>query len=93
MSSLCITSVSILQVIEKQRLIEFADSLRSKLNYFDELENVSLSFTNNCVLLVRCLNLIMQCRPLKSAFKCLGCFNKQLIYAKSTSSCQSFFFK
>nr|GFC69295.1 conserved oligomeric Golgi complex subunit 3 isoform X1 [Tanacetum cinerariifolium] len=26
-------------VIEKQRLIEFADSLRSKLNYFDELEN------------------------------------------------------
>ncbi len=29
-----------LQVIEKQRLIEFADALRSKLNYFDELENV-----------------------------------------------------
>ncbi|KAI7747737.1 hypothetical protein M8C21_008300 [Ambrosia artemisiifolia] len=26
-------------VIEKQRLIEFADSLRNKLNYFDELEN------------------------------------------------------
>lgn len=27
-------------LIEKQRLIEFADALRSKLNYFDELENV-----------------------------------------------------
>ncbi|KAL8209381.1 hypothetical protein R6Q57_006113 [Mikania cordata] len=31
-------------VIEKQRLIEFAESLRSKLNYFDELENASLDF-------------------------------------------------
>ncbi|KAI3762323.1 hypothetical protein L1987_52749 [Smallanthus sonchifolius] len=31
-------------VIEKQRLIEFAESLRSKLNYFDELENVATSF-------------------------------------------------
>ncbi|XP_076899343.1 conserved oligomeric Golgi complex subunit 3-like isoform X2 [Bidens hawaiensis] len=31
-------------VVEKQRLIEFADSLRSKLNYFDELENVATSF-------------------------------------------------
>ncbi|KAL8253321.1 hypothetical protein R6Q59_037014 [Mikania micrantha] len=31
-------------VIEKQRLIEFAESLRSKLNYFDELENVAASF-------------------------------------------------
>ncbi|KAK9074655.1 hypothetical protein SSX86_007253 [Deinandra increscens subsp. villosa] len=30
------------QVIERQRLVEFAESLRSKLNYFDELENVSL---------------------------------------------------
>lgn len=28
------------QLIEKQRLIEFADALRSKLKYFDELENV-----------------------------------------------------
>lgn len=28
------------QVIEKQRLIEFAEALRSKLKYFDELENV-----------------------------------------------------
>ncbi|KAG6390917.1 hypothetical protein SASPL_148662 [Salvia splendens] len=27
-------------VVEKQRLIEFAESLRAKLNYFDELENV-----------------------------------------------------
>uniref|UniRef100_A0A803NUX5 Conserved oligomeric Golgi complex subunit 3 n=1 Tax=Cannabis sativa TaxID=3483 RepID=A0A803NUX5_CANSA len=27
-------------VIEKQRLIEFSEALRSKLNYFDELENV-----------------------------------------------------
>nr|CAD1827297.1 unnamed protein product [Ananas comosus var. bracteatus] len=27
-------------LMEKQRLIEFADALRSKLNYFDELENV-----------------------------------------------------
>nr|XP_029124233.1 conserved oligomeric Golgi complex subunit 3 isoform X2 [Elaeis guineensis] len=31
-------------LIEKQRLIEFAEALRSKLNYFDELENVSTSF-------------------------------------------------
>ncbi|MED6188717.1 Golgi transport complex subunit 3 [Stylosanthes scabra] len=29
-------------VQEKQRLIDFADALRSKLNYFDELENVRL---------------------------------------------------
>ncbi|KAL2503381.1 sec34-like family protein [Forsythia ovata] len=31
-------------LMEKQRLIEFAESLRSKLNYFDELENVATSF-------------------------------------------------
>lgn len=31
-------------LMEKQRLIEFADSLRSKLNYFDELENVATRF-------------------------------------------------
>lgn len=31
-------------LIEKQRLIEFAEALRSKLNYFDELENVATSF-------------------------------------------------
>ncbi|WOK92079.1 conserved oligomeric Golgi complex subunit 3 [Canna indica] len=31
-------------LIEKQRLIEFADALRSKLSYFDELENVSTNF-------------------------------------------------
>ncbi|KAK6126702.1 hypothetical protein DH2020_039559 [Rehmannia glutinosa] len=31
-------------LIEKQRLIEFAESLRAKLNYFDELENVATSF-------------------------------------------------
>ncbi|KAG8471879.1 hypothetical protein CXB51_036401 [Gossypium anomalum] len=30
-------------VMEKQRLIEFAEALRSKLKYFDELENVSSS--------------------------------------------------
>ena len=29
-----------LQLVEKQRLVEFAEALRSKLNYFDELENV-----------------------------------------------------
>lgn len=29
-------------VQEKQRLIDFAEALRSKLNYFDELENVRL---------------------------------------------------
>lgn len=33
-----------LQVVEKQRLIEFAESLRAKLNYFDELENVWFEF-------------------------------------------------
>ncbi|CAA0836916.1 sec34-like family protein [Striga hermonthica] len=31
-------------LLEKQRLIEFAESLRAKLNYFDELENVATSF-------------------------------------------------
>ncbi|KAK6945655.1 Conserved oligomeric Golgi complex, subunit 3, partial [Dillenia turbinata] len=31
-------------LIEKQRLIEFAEALRSKLNYFDELENVATNF-------------------------------------------------
>lgn len=29
-------------VVEKQRLIEFAEAVHSKLHYFDELENVSL---------------------------------------------------
>ncbi|KAG6642298.1 hypothetical protein CIPAW_09G133000 [Carya illinoinensis] len=28
--------------MEKQRLIEFAEALRSRLKYFDELENVRL---------------------------------------------------
>ncbi|KAF5181180.1 Conserved oligomeric golgi complex subunit [Thalictrum thalictroides] len=31
-------------LMEKQRLIEFAEALRSKLNYFDELENVATNF-------------------------------------------------
>ncbi|KAM7489703.1 hypothetical protein LguiB_027187 [Lonicera macranthoides] len=31
-------------LVEKQRLVEFAESLRTKLNYFDELENVATSF-------------------------------------------------
>ncbi|KAF5962122.1 hypothetical protein HYC85_003331 [Camellia sinensis] len=31
-------------LIEKQRLIEFAEALRSKLKYFDELENVATNF-------------------------------------------------
>ncbi|CAI0384467.1 unnamed protein product [Linum tenue] len=31
-------------VVEKQRLVEFADALRSKLRYFDELENISSNF-------------------------------------------------
>ncbi|XP_019193627.1 PREDICTED: conserved oligomeric Golgi complex subunit 3 isoform X2 [Ipomoea nil] len=31
-------------LIEKQKLIEFAESLHSKLSYFDELENVATSF-------------------------------------------------
>nr|PNR40884.1 hypothetical protein PHYPA_018287 [Physcomitrium patens] len=31
-------------VVEKERLIEFADALRTKLNYFDELENISTQF-------------------------------------------------
>ncbi|XP_050363427.1 conserved oligomeric Golgi complex subunit 3 [Argentina anserina] len=31
-------------LIEKQRLIEFSEALRSKLNYFDELENISTNF-------------------------------------------------
>ncbi|XP_031381426.1 conserved oligomeric Golgi complex subunit 3 isoform X2 [Punica granatum] len=31
-------------LIEKQRLIEFAEALRSRLNYFDELENIASNF-------------------------------------------------
>lgn len=31
-------------VLEKDRLVEFADALRSKLNYFDELENIATQF-------------------------------------------------
>ncbi|XP_048543098.1 LOW QUALITY PROTEIN: conserved oligomeric Golgi complex subunit 3-like [Triticum urartu] len=31
-------------LVEKQRLIGFAEALRSRLNYFDELENASTSF-------------------------------------------------
>ena len=31
----------LLQVIEKERLLHFADALRSKLQYFDELERIS----------------------------------------------------
>ncbi|KAL3623559.1 Golgi transport complex subunit 3 [Castilleja foliolosa] len=31
-------------LLEKQRLTEFVESLRAKLNYFDELENVATSF-------------------------------------------------
>lgn len=31
-------------LIEKQRLIEFAEALRSKLHYFDELENIATNF-------------------------------------------------
>ncbi|KAH9607280.1 hypothetical protein KSS87_011790, partial [Heliosperma pusillum] len=34
-------------LMEKQRLIEFADALRSKLNYFDELENVHEAIRNS----------------------------------------------
>jgi len=30
--------------MEKQKLMEFAEALRSKLNYFDELENVRFTF-------------------------------------------------
>ncbi|KAL6010558.1 Golgi transport complex subunit 3 [Asimina triloba] len=33
-------------LVEKQRLVEFAEALRSKLNYFDELENVRYVETN-----------------------------------------------
>ncbi|KAE9457763.1 hypothetical protein C3L33_10336, partial [Rhododendron williamsianum] len=32
-----------MHLIEKQKLIEFAEALRTKLNYFDELENVRFS--------------------------------------------------
>ncbi|CAN4084829.1 unnamed protein product [Withania somnifera] len=31
-------------LLEKQKLIEFAESLQNKLNYFDELENVATTF-------------------------------------------------
>ncbi|KAJ9168110.1 hypothetical protein P3X46_019672 [Hevea brasiliensis] len=31
-------------LVEKQRLIEFAEALRSKLHYFDELENIARNF-------------------------------------------------
>lgn len=36
----CVAPILLLQLQEKQRLIDFAEALRSKLNYFDELENV-----------------------------------------------------
>ncbi|KAF6151279.1 hypothetical protein GIB67_020601 [Kingdonia uniflora] len=32
------------ELMEKQRLIEFTEALRSKLNYFDELENIATNF-------------------------------------------------
>eukprot|EP00854_Cymbomonas_tetramitiformis_P013448 gene13448-15892_t len=31
-------------VVEKERLVEFADALRSKLDYFDELERIASAF-------------------------------------------------
>jgi len=31
-------------VVEKERLLQFADALRNKLQYFDELERVSAQF-------------------------------------------------
>ncbi|MCO5558008.1 hypothetical protein L7F22_011583 [Adiantum nelumboides] len=31
-------------VLEKDRLVDFADALRNKLNYFDELENIATQF-------------------------------------------------
>ncbi|KAL3677978.1 hypothetical protein R1sor_020934 [Riccia sorocarpa] len=31
-------------VMEKERLVEFADALRNKLNFFDELENIAAQF-------------------------------------------------
>ncbi|OAE26098.1 hypothetical protein AXG93_4022s1100 [Marchantia polymorpha subsp. ruderalis] len=31
-------------VMEKERLVEFADALRNKLNFFDELENIATQF-------------------------------------------------
>ncbi|KAM3210629.1 hypothetical protein ACQJBY_064550 [Aegilops geniculata] len=34
----------LMQLVEKQRLIGFAEALRSRLNYFDDLENASTSF-------------------------------------------------
>ena len=37
---ICSLFLFVLQLQEKQRLIDFAEALRSKLNYFDELENV-----------------------------------------------------
>lgn len=33
-----------LQVADKERLLHFADALRGKLQYFDELERVSAQF-------------------------------------------------
>jgi hypothetical protein len=35
-------------VQEKERLVEFADALRTKLNYFDELEKVRCSSSPFC---------------------------------------------
>ena len=36
--------MTLLQVADKERLLHFADALRSKLQYFDELEHVSAQF-------------------------------------------------
>ena len=37
-------NVVLLQVADKERLLHFADALRGKLQYFDELERVSAQF-------------------------------------------------
>ena len=33
-----------MQVVEQEQLVEFADALRSRLSYFDELERIAAQF-------------------------------------------------
>ena len=41
----CCCDFFLLQLMEEQRLLEFAEALRVKLKYFDELENVRFKQT------------------------------------------------
>ncbi|CAK9147861.1 unnamed protein product [Ilex paraguariensis] len=68
------------RLLEKQRLIEFAESLRSKLNYFDELENVATSFYSPYMTLANGNFLPL----LKRLDECISYFESNPQYAESS---------